>query len=452
MKLWIAIRGAVIVALTPFLVGITQANESNQVTPSPNFAGRYIAAISDGDFLASTYHDGKLPNPNTAIDQLSVIPLPMGDRPTISQIPVSNSVTGAPHAMSISPDGETAFVVETQGAIPPGATRRDQLPVGQQLVAIDLSNPRQPRVLQTLTIAPKPETVHVHPNGSLLAISTQTPGREIVLVPFKNGQFGEPQEFSLQQLGIQPDSTRFQAGIIPSFVQWHPSGRYLAVNLNYRDQVAFFELQRGNRLRLVPWGRPVSVGKDPFTGQFTPDGRFYLTSNWGRNFGEQVKTLEQRLPDTRGTISVIDLADAKTPVTQAQHRVVDTEETDISPEGITISPDGSLVVTVNMRGSLFPQNSPRFTRESSLSLLTFDRESGQLTKIGDYLFEGILPESAAFDASGNYLAVAVYDYFTAKPEGAVELWQVVREPALALRHTNQRMDVGRGAHQVVVAP
>ena len=248
MKPWIFMTSAVTVALAPLFVGITQANELSQGTSSPNFTGRYIAAISDGDFLASTYHDGKLPNPNTAIDQLSIIPLPMGDRSTISQIPVSNSVTRAPHAMSISPDGKTAFVVETQGTIPPGATRRDQLPAGQQLVAIDLSNPRQPRVLQRLAIAPKPETIHVHPDGNLLAISTQTSGREIVLVPFENGKFGEPQEFSLQQLGIQPDSTRFQAGITPSFVQWHPSGHYLAVNLNYRDQVAFFELQQGERL------------------------------------------------------------------------------------------------------------------------------------------------------------------------------------------------------------
>lgn len=83
------------------------------------------------------------------------------------------------------------------------------------------------------------------------------------------------------------------------------------MNLDYRDQIAFFELQRdrtGNS-QLIPWGRPVNVGKDPFIGQFTPDGRFFLTSNWGRNFGERVKTLEQRLPEKRGTVSVIRLAE-----------------------------------------------------------------------------------------------------------------------------------------------
>ncbi|MDX2242172.1 MAG: hypothetical protein NW224_15920 [Leptolyngbyaceae cyanobacterium bins.302] len=104
MKCWLTTTGAIMVALAPLSIGITQANELKQVTPSPNFVGRYLAAISDGDFLASTYHDGKLPNPNSAIDQLSVIPLPMnGNRAAIAQIPVSNSVTGAPHALSLSP-------------------------------------------------------------------------------------------------------------------------------------------------------------------------------------------------------------------------------------------------------------------------------------------------------------------------------------------------------------
>jgi hypothetical protein len=267
----------------------------------PNFAGCYIAVLADGDFLASTYHDGKLPEPNTATDTLSIIRLPLnGGRDTIAQtnataqIPASNSVTGAPYALALTSDGRTAFVVETLGAMPAGATRREQLPPGQQLVAINLSNPSRPTVHSRLTIAPKPETVDVHPDGTLLAISTQTPGKEIILIPVQYGTFGQSVEFSLRQLEIQPDSTRFQAGMYVSQVQCHPSGRYLAVNLDYRDQIAFFQLQRdrmGNP-RLLPWGRPVNVGKDPFTGQFTPDGRFYLTSNWGRNFGEQVKTLE----------------------------------------------------------------------------------------------------------------------------------------------------------------
>jgi DNA-binding beta-propeller fold protein YncE len=429
----------------------TQLSDAQSLSQLPNFTGRYIAAIADDDFLASTYGDGKLPTP-TGGDKLSIVTLPLnGKQEAIAQVNASNSVVGAPYALALSPDGQTAFVVETLGAMPAGATRREQLPPGNQLVAIDLSNPRRPVVRSRMTIAPKPETVHVHPNGDLLAVSTQTPDKEIILIPVQDNQFGQPIEFSLRQLGIQPNPEYFQNGLYASQVQWHPSGRYLAVNLDYRDEIAFYKVQRSpeNNLQLIPWGTPVKVGKDPFTGQFTPNGQFFLSSNWGRNFGKEIKTLEQRLPETRGTVSAIQLADLNTPVSQVQHRVVSTAIADISPESLAISPDSSKVVTINMRGTAFPANSPRFTRQATLSLIMLDR-TGQLTKIDDYPFEGILPEGAAFDASGNALAVAVYDYFTPKPEGGIEFWQVIQKLKPELRRTGYAIDVGRGVHQVLV--
>jgi DNA-binding beta-propeller fold protein YncE len=419
----------------------------------PKFSGSYIAAISDGDFLASTYADGKLPAPGV-VDRLSIVPLPLNGKPEkIARINASNSVIGAPYALALSPDRRTAFVVETLGAMPVGATRREQLPPGNRLVAIDLTDPSRPIVRSQIAVAPKPETVHVHPNGELLAISTQTPGKEIILIPIQAGKFGKSSEFSLQQLGIQPDPARLQQGLYASQVQWHPSGKYLAVNLDYRDEIAFFQVQNSpeNTLQLIPWGKPVKVGKDPFTGQFTPDGRFFLSSNWGRNFGTGVKTLEQRLPTTRGTVSAIQLAAANIPAAKVKHRVVSTAIADNSPESLAISPDGSKVVTVNMRGTVFPANSPRFTRQASLSLMTLDRNSGRLTKIDDYPFEGILPEGAAFDASGNGLAVAVYDYFTPKPEGGIEFWRVIQQPKLKLQRTGYIVDLDRGVHQVLGA-
>ena len=102
----------------------------------------FIAAIADGDFLASTYHDGKLLAPSSAADTLLIVNLPLKKSlVTIAQIPVFNSVTGAPYALDLSADGRKAFVVETLGPMPAGATRREHLPSGQQLVAINLSNP-----------------------------------------------------------------------------------------------------------------------------------------------------------------------------------------------------------------------------------------------------------------------------------------------------------------------
>jgi hypothetical protein len=169
-------------------IQMVEVGGSQQAAQAPDFTGRYIAAISDDDFLASTYGDGKLPTP-TMGDKLSIVALPLnGKREAIAQIDASNSVTGAPYALALSPDNRTAFVVETLGSMPIGATRREQLPPGNQLVAIDLSNPRRPAVRSRIAVAPRPETVHVHPNGDFLAISTQTPDKEIILIPVQNNQ------------------------------------------------------------------------------------------------------------------------------------------------------------------------------------------------------------------------------------------------------------------------
>lgn len=72
-----------------------------------------------------------------------------------------------------------------------------------------------------------------------------------------------------------------------SQIQWHPSGHYLAVNLDYRDEVAFYEVQR--------------------------------------------------IPETRGTVTVIQLAELNTPGEQVQHRVVSTAIADLSPESLAIA-------------------------------------------------------------------------------------------------------------------
>ncbi|WP_146138298.1 hypothetical protein [Chamaesiphon polymorphus] len=86
-----------------FLVGIflailisIQLNYARSMPQLPKFSGSYIAAISDGDFLASTYDNGKLPAPGVT-DRLSILPLPFnGKQESIARINTSNSVIGVP--------------------------------------------------------------------------------------------------------------------------------------------------------------------------------------------------------------------------------------------------------------------------------------------------------------------------------------------------------------------
>ena len=125
----------------------------------------------------------------------------------------------------------------------------------------------------------------------------------------------------------------------------------------------------------------------------------------------------------------------------------------LSPEGFAISPDNSLIATVNMRRTYLPNYIPAWRGKpySSLSLVKFDSDSGQLTNIDEYGFEGLLPEQVTFDAEGKSLAVVIFNYREPSPKtGAVEFWNVVSGNKPRLERTGYKIDVVRGAHDLVL--
>jgi len=281
--------------------------------------------------------------------------------------------------------------------------------------------------------------VSVSPDGRTLAVSTATPGAEVLFIPVRRGRVGASVRTSLSALGIAPDPSRPGGGMSVSQVEWRPSGRAVALNLFMRDQVQFARLGRG--LRLAPWGAPVTVGRDPFSGRFTPDGRHFLTSDWGRDFRPEADTAEERLPTQPGTVSAVRLARS------GAHAVVDREVSGLNPEGIAISPRGDLVATVNMRGSGFPPDHPRFTT-ASITLLRFDGRTDRLRRVVEQPFRSVSPQNATFDARGRYLAVAVLEYLQPTPGGGIELFRVTRSRRPQLEPARDRIPLGRGAHQV----
>ncbi len=423
----------------------------------PDFTARIgagtIAAISDGDFAAQTYATGRLaPRSAGHRDVLTILSIVDG-KVTTSEIPVSNSVTAAPEILELTRDGRTAFVAERLGErSESGETVRD-LPPGRRLFAVDLSTRSAPRLAATAEIAEFPEGLSVNPAGDRIAVVANTAEASFVqIVPYANGRFGEVSRFKLAELGITGPDPGPRGGVTATNVDWHPSGRFIAVNINTQNRVAFFEVTEvDGRPSLRPWGNVVEVGKDPFVGRFTPDGRFYLTSDWGRDFS--ATTVEGRLPPTPSGISVVRVADPAARGEMIRHARVSNATTDLSAEGLAISPDGSLIATVNMRTTAFPSASPRFQREASVTLLALDPESGAIKKIADYPFEGVLPEGGTFDLTGDHFMATVFQgHDGAGPEtgSGLEVFRVVKGKSPSLQRAG-RIPLPHGVHHVDVA-
>lgn len=385
-----------------------------------------MVVLADGDHAASTYADGVLAEPDPKLrDQLLTVRVVDGQVTTAS-VDVTNSVTAAPEVLALTPDGGTAFVAERLAGRAPGDTRADQLRPGTTLTAVDVSDPSSPRVLASAAVAELPEALAVSPDGgSVAVVANPTEGVVLEVFDWDGTAFGTPTRTPLPEVALATN------------VHWHPEGRVLAVNDDRGNQVRFFQL--GDDGSLQPLGTPVRVGVDPFVGRFTPDGRYYLTANWGRDLSTTVAA--DRLPAERSTVSVIKVDRS------GAHRVVGEAESDRSSEGLAISPDGSLVATVNMRGTIFAPESPMFDEEASVSLLRLG-DDGALTKMGDYPLTAVLPEGGTFDTTGEYFVATSFQGRRGEAGGSgLQVFRVHDEAGLV---PVQRIALPHGVHHVAV--
>jgi len=186
--------------------------------------------------------------------------------------------------------------------------------------------------------------------------------------------------------------------------------------------------------------------------RFTSDGRHLIVNNlfWGPD-------VEGRWNEApRGSINSIRLETGTQADGSPRHALVSRAMTGVSPEGLAVSPDGRYVVTTNLERSYLPYDDDRITWFSSLSFFTLDPQTGQLSHIADYPYDGILPEAAAFDASSQYLAVVTYDQFDDRiPGGSIDFWRIAADPLHPqplLVQTRYAIPVTRGAHSMVLVP
>lgn len=409
----------------------------------PAAGSETLFVLSDTDMVPTVYETGDLgPVDARHRDTLSIITSPAASR-SLASVDVSNSTYGPPGALDVSADGRFAYVAETFEPRPPGATRLDELRQGNALRSLRVEDGRA-TPLDSVRIGTQPQTIHLNPPGDLIAAITVDADRELVLVPVKDGRFGTPAAFGL---GLEPST-----GFIPlkaSWLQWHPSGRYLAVNLVDRGQVAFYEVMRGADglvSAIQPWGNRVQTNKFPFVGRFSPDGRHYVTSDvqWGIDttgfFGVR-----------EGILTTIRLAEAGASGAAARHSVPHIALGGWGAETIAFSPDGRFLVSSNLRGTGKPNGSPDWTDHASLGLYELDRQTGRLTPLGEWPVAGVLPQGLAFDRSGRKLFVGVNRYRNDESAlaGAVEIWTLEAGERPTLVPANDRIRLPAGVHTIV---
>lgn len=439
--------GVAVITLFTALPAITQ---SRDLAAPGDFKGRMLVSISDADMVASAYVNGQL-GPRENSDSLSLIPLGRHLRDLKAvEVPVSNSVAGPPVALAVTPDGRYAIVVETFTPRP-SDERSDHafrdLRHGRTLTVIDLVDSAKPVIVQRVEGLERPDSVSVSPDGRLVAISVNPLGsgkdQPIAFYPFANGRLGEP---------VMPRIPDWTPGDRLIHAEFHPTKRMLGLVNETKAEVSFVHLHGdGRNLTLTPHGNKVEVEKAPYMMRFTPDGRHAIIN--GLYWGADVQGTWNEAP--RGSVVSVRLDAGSAADGSPRHAFVSRAHTGVSPEGLAVSPDGTMVATTNLERSYLPYDDARQTFFSSVTLMRLDPEMGALTRVADFAYDGILPEAAAFDASSRYLAVATYDHFDDRRRGgSIDFWRIGRDPLdparIELVKTEHSVPVTRGVHSMVL--
>ena len=445
----LVVVGALVLAVVAVLSTMSLLTRAEPATGEfRGFSGPGFLVASDADMTATAYATGALERVEGIEDALSVVRFPEGGtEPEVAELNVSNSVLGWPSIVEVSPDGSTAYVVEPRGTPPPDVESYDdifaELPAGSLMSVVDISDPSEPEILQEVQLATNPSAVSVNPDGDSIAVGfgglennyvSEDDSDSLAILPVEGSSVGEPAYFDV-------DNAEGQLADVLE-VEWHPSGDFLALTAD-NTEVAFFEVsQSGAEPQIEPFGERFAEGTSFTEGTFSPDGDHFIIEDvmWGEG-------ATGFLFNGRGTLTSIRFDEAG-----GEHEIVSTARVGVSPEGLAMSPDGSLIATVNMRRTYLQDTLPVFPARarSSVSLVEFDSVSGELTTADEYFYEGLLPEDAVFDAEGESLAVTIYNYAGEFPEeGVMEFWNVTEEGGgPALERTDFTLPVVRGPHTV----
>ena len=331
---------------------------------------------------------------NAPPDTATIIDLKSSPPRVIAEIPVPGSVVGPPFSVALTPDESLALVGSSSKIDPSDPTK--QAP-DNRLSVVDLrANP--PKVIATLETGKGPSGLSINRQGTLALVANRAEGTVSV--------------FTIQGQTVTP-AAKVTVGDEKSGVSHAaitPDGKMALVTRDGDDRISVLAIN-GNNVEYTK--RDLNAGLRPYGIDIASNGAFAAVANIGRGQGDN------------DTASLIDLR-AQPP------RVVETVTVGQTPEGIKISPDGSMVAVIVMNGSNKAKDSPFYNDNGKLVLLRVNGTS--MTKAAEAPI-GHWSQGAAFSPDGRTILVG----------NMVEKdIQVFQWNGSALRDTGQRIKVNGG--------
>ncbi|MGE3536423.1 MAG: beta-propeller fold lactonase family protein [Candidatus Tectimicrobiota bacterium] len=301
---------------------------------------------------------------NPAPDTVAILDLKTFPPKILAEIEVPTSVVGPPFSVAITPDEGLALVTAAMKLDPNDASK--QIP-DHRLSVIDLKA-SPPAVLATVETGKGPAGLSINRQGTLALVANRAEGTVSVLSI--SGK--EVKNIDTVKLGDE------KSGV--SHVAISPDGKTALVTRDGDNMVSVLQI---DGTKVEPAKRDLTVGMRPYGAAISADGRVAVVANIGRGSGDN------------DTISVIDM-------TAKPVRSVETLTVGPTPEGINLSPDGTLCGVIVMNGSNKAKDSPFFNEHGKL--LVYRVAHTKLTKLAEAPI-GHWSQGLAFTPDNQYVLV-----------------------------------------------
>ena len=277
--------------------------------------------------IAVSANDGKArpvdaPDAPRTVDSIAVLDIGKQPAKLLATLPVPSTVVGPPATVAVSRDAKLAIVTAAQQLDASGA------PVPADIVSVvDLSDPKHPRLVQTLHASLGAAGVAIDPAGSL-ALIANTNADSVSVFRIADGRLSPVGSVTLDPRS-RPVDIAFSADGSSAYV--------VAQGANSLVRLAI----QGERVRRV--GDDIALGAQPYSLAFDRRRNVAYVTNLG---GRVPSTVPGPKP---GSIAIVDLRTG---------RMVGQVDTGVTPEYVGLSPSGRFLEATVNNGTTAPQSSP----------------------------------------------------------------------------------------------
>ena len=219
--------------------------------------------------LAVSGNDGKQMGPNDnppgmRPDSITVLDLSHYPPKRLASVAAPAGMIGPPDAVAVARDSSFAIVTTPQKINPADPAK---LILDGTGTVLDLANPRDPKIVQTIHAGPGASGVSINRAGTLALVAST--GDDSVTA------------FSITHMHLtQIGKITLQSGASPTDVVFAPDGKNAYVS-EHGNKGSKLEILAVDHAKVADTGQSIVTGRGPYGAAITPNGKYLVNTNTG---------------------------------------------------------------------------------------------------------------------------------------------------------------------------